>query len=254
MATPATRRTTHAAADLACARADEALTAARKGGEVAYLRPDGKSQVTVEYDGYTPVHIDTIVVSAQHDDVDMDKLRADITEKVIRPVLPENLVDAKTRILVNPTGRYVIGGPTGDSGLLTGRKIIVDTYGGYARHGGGAFSGKDPTKVDRSGAYIARYAAKHVVAAGFAKQCEIQLAYAIGVACPVSVRVDTFGTGTVDDAAIERARWSPGCLTFALQQSSTRSNFVDPSIARRRPTAAGTTSICPGSGWIASSC
>jgi len=180
------------------------LTQARKSGEIAYLRPDGKSQVTVEYDGYTPVHIDTIVVSAQHDEVDMEQLRADITEKVIRPVLPKSLVDARTRILVNPTGRFVIGGPTGDSGL-TGRKIIVDTYGGYARHGGGAFSGKDPTKVDRSGAYIARYAAKHVVAAGLAKQCEIQIAYAIGVACPVSVRVDTFGTGTVDDAAIERA-------------------------------------------------
>ncbi|HWQ96679.1 MAG TPA: methionine adenosyltransferase [Clostridia bacterium] len=180
------------------------LTAARKSGEIAYLRPDGKSQVTVEYDGHTPVHVDTVVVSAQHDEVDMDKLRADITERVIRPVLPEGLVDARTRILVNPTGRFVIGGPTGDSGL-TGRKIIVDTYGGYARHGGGAFSGKDPTKVDRSGAYIARYAAKHVVAAGLAKQCEIQLAYAIGVACPVSVRVDTFGTGTVDDSIIERA-------------------------------------------------
>ena len=180
------------------------LTRARKSGEIAYLRPDGKSQVTVKYDGYTPVHIDTVVVSAQHDDVDMDQLRADITEKVIRPVLPAALVDANTRILVNPTGRFVIGGPTGDSGL-TGRKIIVDTYGGYARHGGGAFSGKDPTKVDRSGAYIARYAAKHVVAAGLATQCEIQLADAIGVACPVSVRVDTFGTGTVEDGAIERA-------------------------------------------------
>ena len=180
------------------------LTEARKSGEIPYLRPDGKSQVTVEYDGNTPVRIDTIVVSAQHDDVDMIQLREDITNLVIHPVLPANLCDAKTRILVNPTGRFVIGGPTGDSGL-TGRKIIVDTYGGYARHGGGAFSGKDPTKVDRSGAYIARYAAKHVVAAGLARQCEIQLAYAIGVACPVSVRVDTFGTGTVDDAAIERA-------------------------------------------------
>ena len=180
------------------------LTEARKSGEIPYLRPDGKSQVTVEYEGNTPVRIDTIVVSAQHDDVDMIKLREDITNLVIHPVLPAILCDAKTRILVNPTGRFVIGGPTGDSGL-TGRKIIVDTYGGYARHGGGAFSGKDPTKVDRSGAYIARYAAKHVVAAGLAKQCEIQLAYAIGVACPVSVRVDTFGTGTVDDAAIERA-------------------------------------------------
>ena len=180
------------------------LTQARKSGELCYLRPDGKSQVTVEYDGYTPVHIDTVVVSAQHDDVDMEQLRRDITEHVIRPVLPVALVDARTRILVNPTGRFVIGGPTGDSGL-TGRKIIVDTYGGYARHGGGAFSGKDPTKVDRSGAYIARYAAKNVVAAGLARQCEIQLAYAIGVACPVSVRVDTFGTGVVDDATIERA-------------------------------------------------
>ena len=180
------------------------LTGARKSGEIAYLRPDGKSQVTVEYDGATPVHIHTVVVSAQHDEVDMEQLRADITKRVILPVLPAALVDEHTRILVNPTGRFVIGGPTGDSGL-TGRKIIVDTYGGYARHGGGAFSGKDPTKVDRSGAYIARYAAKHVVAAGLAKQCEIQLAYAIGVACPVSVRVDTFGTGTVEDSAIERA-------------------------------------------------
>ncbi|MDD4312607.1 MAG: methionine adenosyltransferase [Eubacteriales bacterium] len=180
------------------------LTNARKSGEISYLRPDGKSQVTVEYDGYTPVHIDTVVVSAQHDDVEMEQLRRDIRERVILPVLPQKLVDARTRILVNPTGRFVIGGPTGDSGL-TGRKIIVDTYGGYARHGGGAFSGKDPTKVDRSGAYIARYAAKHVVAAGLAKQCEIQLAYAIGVACPVSVRVDTFGTGVVDDDKIARA-------------------------------------------------
>ncbi len=180
------------------------LTRVRKSGELSYLRPDGKSQVTVEYDGYTPVHIDTVVVSAQHDDVDMEQLRREISEHVILPVLPANLVDARTRILVNPTGRFVIGGPTGDSGL-TGRKIIVDTYGGYARHGGGAFSGKDPTKVDRSGAYITRYAAKHVVAAGLAKQCEIQLAYAIGVARPVSVRVDTFGTGVVEDSQIERA-------------------------------------------------
>ena len=180
------------------------LTQARKSGELSYLRPDGKSQVTVEYDGYTPVHIDTVVVSAQHDDADMEQLRRDITERVIRPVLPAALADEKTRILVNPTGRFVIGGPTGDSGL-TGRKIIVDTYGGYARHGGGAFSGKDPTKVDRSGAYIARYAAKNVVAAGLARQCEIQLAYAIGVAKPVSVRVDTFGTGVAEDGAIERA-------------------------------------------------
>ena len=180
------------------------LTQTRKSGEIPFLRPDGKSQVTVEYEGYTPVRIDTVVVSAQHDDVDMDKLREEITARVILPVLPVDLVDERTRILVNPTGRFVIGGPTGDSGL-TGRKIIVDTYGGYARHGGGAFSGKDPTKVDRSGAYIARYAAKNVVAAGFAKQCEIQLAYAIGVAKPVSVRVDTFGTGVMEDSEIERA-------------------------------------------------
>ena len=180
------------------------LTEARKSGELSYLRPDGKSQVTVEYDGFTPVRIDTVVVSAQHDEVDMEKLRRDITTLVILPVLPSGLVDARTRILVNPTGRFVIGGPTGDSGL-TGRKIIVDTYGGYARHGGGAFSGKDPTKVDRSGAYIARYAAKNVVAAGLAKQCEIQLAYAIGVAKPVYVRVETFGTGAVEDSVIERA-------------------------------------------------
>ena len=180
------------------------LTEARKSGEISYLRPDGKSQVTVEYDGQTPVHIDTVVVSAQHDEVDMETLRREITSSVIRPVLPADLVDERTRILVNPTGRFVIGGPTGDSGL-TGRKIIVDTYGGYARHGGGAFSGKDPTKVDRSGAYIARYAAKNVVAAGLAKQCEIQLAYAIGVAKPVSVRVDTFGTGIAKDSEIERA-------------------------------------------------
>ncbi len=180
------------------------LSEARKSGALPYLRPDGKSQVTVEYDGNTPVRIDTVVLSAQHDETDLEKLRADIAEQVIRPVLPGRLFDASTRILVNPTGRFVIGGPAGDSGL-TGRKIIVDTYGGYARHGGGAFSGKDPTKVDRSGAYIARYAAKHVVAAGLAKECEIQLAYAIGVARPVSVRVDTFGTGTADEEAIERA-------------------------------------------------
>ena len=180
------------------------LTGARKSGELAYLRPDGKSQVTVEYEGDVPVRIHTVVVSAQHDEADMDQLRREITNHVILPVLPEKLVDAHTRILVNPTGRFVIGGPTGDSGL-TGRKIIVDTYGGYARHGGGAFSGKDPTKVDRSGAYIARYAAKNVVAAGLAKQCEIQLAYAIGVAKPVSVRVDTFGTGAAEDSEIARA-------------------------------------------------
>jgi S-adenosylmethionine synthetase len=180
------------------------LTAVRKNRELTYLRPDGKSQVTIEYDGDRPKRVDTVVISAQHDDIDMQKLRREIEEAVIRPVLPKALVDEKTRIFVNPTGRFVIGGPTGDSGL-TGRKIIVDTYGGYARHGGGCFSGKDPTKVDRSAAYISRYAAKHVVAAGLAKKCEIQLAYAIGVARPVSVMIDTFGTGVLDDEAIERA-------------------------------------------------
>ncbi len=180
------------------------LTTLRKQGTIPYLRPDGKSQVTIEYVDGKPARVDTVVISAQHDDVDMAKLRRDIEEAVIRPVLPGAFVDANTKIFVNPTGRFVIGGPTGDSGL-TGRKIIVDTYGGYARHGGGCFSGKDPTKVDRSAAYIARYAAKHVVAAGLAKKCEIQLAYAIGVARPVSVSIDTFGTGIIDDEAIERA-------------------------------------------------
>lgn len=180
------------------------LTAVRKSGEIPYLRPDGKSQVTIEYEGDKPLRVDTVVISAQHDDVDMAMLRRDIEEKVIRPTLPTALVDAKTKIYVNPTGRFVIGGPTGDSGL-TGRKIIVDTYGGYARHGGGCFSGKDPTKVDRSAAYMARYAAKNVVAAGLAKKCEIQLAYAIGVARPVSICVDTFGTGAYSEEAIEKA-------------------------------------------------
>ncbi|MEA4940125.1 MAG: methionine adenosyltransferase [Christensenella sp.] len=180
------------------------LTNVRKQGQIPYLRPDGKSQVTIEYLDGKPVRVDTVVISAQHNDVDMARLRKDIEEAVIRPVLPKGLVDANTKIFVNPTGRFVIGGPTGDSGL-TGRKIIVDTYGGYARHGGGCFSGKDPTKVDRSAAYIARYAAKHVVAAGLASKCEIQLAYAIGVARPVSVSIDTFGTGVLDDEAIERA-------------------------------------------------
>jgi len=180
------------------------LTNVRKQGGISYLRPDGKSQVTIEYVDGKPARVDTVVISAQHDDVDMAKLRRDLEEAVIRPVLPKALVDANTKIFVNPTGRFVIGGPTGDSGL-TGRKIIVDTYGGYARHGGGCFSGKDPTKVDRSAAYISRYAAKHVVAAGLAKKCEIQLAYAIGVARPVSVSIDTFGTSVIDDEAIERA-------------------------------------------------
>ena len=171
------------------------LTEVRKTGKVKYLRPDGKTQVTVEYDEEgKPVRIDTIVISTQHNpDVKLAQIKKDMIEKVIKPVVPKNLLDSKTKYLINPTGRFVIGGPAGDTGL-TGRKIIVDTYGGYARHGGGAFSGKDPTKVDRSACYAARWAAKNVVAAGLAKQCEIQLAYAIGVAQPVSIMVDTKGT------------------------------------------------------------
>ena len=180
------------------------LTQLRKSGELPYLRPDGKAQVTVMYDGQTPVGIAAVVVSAQHDpDVDMDTLRRDIEEKLIRRALPESMLTAETKIYINPTGRFVLGGPAADTGL-TGRKIIADTYGGYARHGGGAFSGKDPTKVDRSAAYMARWMAKHIVAAGLAKQCEIQLSYAIGVAQPLSVFVDTFGTGKVSDDMIER--------------------------------------------------
>lgn len=181
------------------------LTDVRKNGTLDYLRPDGKSQVTVEYEGNRPVRVDAVVISAQHaPEVKMEALRKDILEHVIRPVVPAELLDEQTKYYVNPTGRFVVGGPQGDSGL-TGRKIIVDTYGGYGRHGGGAFSGKDPTKVDRSAAYAARWVAKNVVAAGLAEQCEVQLAYAIGVAEPVSIRVDTFGTGAADEAAIEAA-------------------------------------------------
>ena len=180
------------------------LTAVRKDGTLPYLRPDGKTQVTVEYEGEKPLRIDTIVISTQHDDaVTLETLRADLKRNVIDPVISGDLIDENTKIYVNPTGRFVIGGPMGDSGL-TGRKIIVDTYGGYARHGGGAFSGKDPTKVDRSAAYAARYVAKNIVKAGLADKCEIQLAYAIGVAKPVSVLIDTFGTNKVDVAVIER--------------------------------------------------
>ena len=182
------------------------LTAVRKDGTLSYLRPDGKTQVTVEYDeNGAPVRVDTVVVSTQHDEqVSLETIRRDLIEQVIRPILPADLWDDETRVLVNPTGRFVIGGPHGDSGL-TGRKIIVDTYGGYACHGGGAFSGKDPTKVDRSAAYMARYAAKNLVAAGLAKRCEVQLAYAIGVANPVSVRVDTEGTGKIADELLAEA-------------------------------------------------
>ena len=179
------------------------LTLVRKNGTLPYLRPDGKSQVTIEYDGDTPKRVDTVVISTQHDpDVDMAKLTEDVKREVIRAIIPSSLMDDETRIFVNPTGRFVIGGPHGDSGL-TGRKIIVDTYGGYGRHGGGSFSGKDPTKVDRSAAYACRYVAKNLVAAGYCKRCEIQVAYAIGVAKPVSVRVDTFGTGRLSDREIE---------------------------------------------------
>ena len=181
------------------------LAEVRKSGEMDYLRPDGKSQVTVEYEGDRPVRVDTVVISTQHrEDVSMDALRADVMEKVIRAVIPAELLDGDTKYFINPTGRFVIGGPQGDSGL-TGRKIIVDTYGGYARHGGGAFSGKDPSKVDRSAAYAARWVAKNVVAAGLARRCEVQVAYAIGVAKPVSIMVDTFGTGIVSDDKIEAA-------------------------------------------------
>ena len=179
------------------------LTKVRKDGTLPYLRADGKTQVTVEYDDdRNPVRIDAIVVSSQHSaDVELAQIREDVKKYVIEPIVPANLIDENTKIFVNPTGRFVIGGPMGDSGL-TGRKIIVDTYGGYSRHGGGAFSGKDPTKVDRSAAYAARYVAKNVVAAGLAKKCEIQLAYAIGVAKPVSVMVDTFGTGVLKDSEL----------------------------------------------------
>ena len=181
------------------------LTEVRKSGELNYLRPDGKTQVTVEYNDGVATRIDAVVVSTQHkEDVTLEQLRADILEKVIKPIIPETLFDENTKVYINPTGRFVVGGPQGDTGL-TGRKIIVDTYGGYARHGGGAFSGKDPTKVDRSAAYASRYVAKNIVAAGLADKCEIQLAYAIGVAKPVSVMVDTFSTGKVSDEEIAEA-------------------------------------------------
>ncbi len=182
------------------------LTEVRKNGMFDYLRPDGKSQVTVEYDeDNQPVRVDTVVLSTQHSpEVSLAQIRKEMIEQVVKKVIPSHLLDENTKYFINPTGRFVIGGPHGDSGL-TGRKIIVDTYGGIGRHGGGAFSGKDPTKVDRSGAYAARWVAKNIVAAGLAKRCEIQLAYAIGVAEPVSIMVDTFGTGMVDDGVLEQA-------------------------------------------------
>ena len=179
------------------------LADVRKTGELSYLRPDGKSQITIEYDGNKPVRIDTVLIGAQHaPEINTEQMREEIIERVVLPNLPPEMVDDKVKYYVNPTGRFVIGGPQGDTGV-TGRKIIVDTYGGYARHGGGAFSGKDPTKVDRSGTYAARWVAKNIVAAGLAKKCEVQLAYAIGVARPISIMVDTFGTGEIPDNKIE---------------------------------------------------
>lgn len=181
------------------------LTEVRRNGTLPYLRPDGKTQVTVEYTDGKPSRVDAVVVSSQHDPkAELAAIRRDIIREVIRPVIPEELLDENTRFFINPTGRFVIGGPNGDTGL-TGRKIIVDTYGGYARHGGGAFSGKDPTKVDRSAAYAARYVAKNIVAAGLADKCEVQIAYAIGVAHPISVLVDTFGTAKADEEKISKA-------------------------------------------------
>ncbi|BAU26544.1 methionine adenosyltransferase [Aneurinibacillus soli] len=178
------------------------LAEVRKNGTLAYLRPDGKTQVTVEYEGDKPVRVDTIVISTQHDPAaTLEQIQKDLKEHVIAPIVSADLLDENTKYFINPTGRFVIGGPQGDAGL-TGRKIIVDTYGGYARHGGGAFSGKDPTKVDRSGAYAARYVAKNIVAAGLADKCEVQVAYAIGVAQPVSINVDTFGTGKVEEEVL----------------------------------------------------
>ena len=183
-------------------RLAERLTYVRKKGIIPYLRPDGKVQVTVEYEKDVPKRIDTVVVSSQHlAEANLDDLKEDIIKEVVKAVIPENLLDNETKYYINPTGRFVTGGPLGDSGL-TGRKIIVDTYGGYSRHGGGAFSGKDPTKVDRSAAYMARYIAKNIVANGYAKKCEIQFSYAIGVAKPISIYVDTFGTGTISDGEI----------------------------------------------------
>ena len=203
------------------------LTEVRKNGEMDYLRPDGKSQVTVEYDeNNKPVRVDAVVISSQHSDsVSMEQLRADVMEKVIKATIPAELLDENTKYYINPTGRFVVGGPQGDTGL-TGRKIIVDTYGGYARHGGGAFSGKDPSKVDRSAAYMCRWVAKHIVAAGLADKCELQVAYAIGYPTPVSIRVDTFGTGKVAENAIEDAL--EGIFSFKPADMVTQLDLLRP--------------------------
>ena len=203
------------------------LTAVRKEGKLSYLRPDGKTQVTVEYDDFgIPQRVDTIVVSTQHDeDVSLEQIKKDVFEYVIKPVVPEKYLDDATKYYINPTGRFVVGGPMGDSGL-TGRKIIVDTYGGFARHGGGAFSGNDPTKVDRSAAYMARYAAKNIVATGLAKRCEIQLGYAIGIAEPVSVMADTKGSGVMPDEKL---------ADFIAEQFDFRPQAIIESLELRRP-------------------
>ena len=203
------------------------LTEVRKNGEMDYLRPDGKSQVTVEYDeNNKPVRVDAVVISSQHSEsVSMEQLRADVMEKVIKATIPAELLDENTKYYINPTGRFVVGGPQGDTGL-TGRKIIVDTYGGYARHGGGAFSGKDPSKVDRSAAYMCRWVAKHIVAAGLADKCELQVAYAIGYPTPVSIRVDTFGTGKVAENAIEDAL--EGIFSFKPADMVTQLDLLRP--------------------------
>ena len=218
------------------------LAAARKNGDIRYLRPDGKSQVTIEYDGIRPVRVDAVVISTQHDpDVPLDTIRGEVRERIIDHVIPTSLRDKQTRIYVNPTGRFVIGGPKGDAGL-TGRKIIADTYGGMARHGGGAFSGKDPTKVDRSAAYAARHAAKNIVAAGLADRCELQVAYAIGVARPMSVLVETFGTAKVEESFIadlvrEHIDLRPAAIIHRLQlrrpiyrQTATYGHFGRPEL------------------------
>ena len=198
------------------------LARVRKDGGIAYLRPDGKSQVTVKYDGLKPVEVTGVLISTQHDpDAAQDEIRHDIIEKIIKPVIPEGLLTADTKYFINPTGRFVIGGPHGDSGL-TGRKIIVDTYGGYAKHGGGAFSGKDPTKVDRSATYAARYAAKNIVAAGLAERCEVELSYAIGIAQPLSVLVDTFGSGVLSDEKLAEVQGNKAKATTKTAGTKTK--------------------------------